>query len=167
MGAMNRCVALVVIGGALVACPPASAIPPVQTVSFRTVAKGDGSSSAISRRESLTIKGEPRWRKLWDAFGGGSEPPEIDFSSQMLIAVTQGRQPSGGHKIRIARIERTRAGWLVKVVETRPGRGCVVAGVITSPYHVVRVPRSTQRVRFERRRTEQSCDRGAELRNDG
>jgi hypothetical protein len=131
-------------------------LPPVQTVPFRTVAKGQG-GGAPSGRRSLTIRGERRWRKLWDALGDGGEPPEIDFASEMLIAVTQGRQPSGGHAIRIERIERTGKGRLVKVVETQPARGCPASGVITSPYHVVRVRRSAQRVRFERRRTQRSC----------
>jgi hypothetical protein len=130
-------------------------VPPLPTVPFRTVVHGE--DSAAGRRQSFTIRGEQRWRKAWDRLGDGDEPPDIDFTREMLIAVTQGRQPSGGHEIRITRIERTAAGWLVSVVEKEPARGCPSAGVITTPFHVVRVPRSTARVRFERRRVERSC----------
>ena len=119
-----------------------------QTVAFRTVAKGDGLSSSIPR-QSVTIRGERRWTKLWDTL---NEPgtPRVDFSRHMLIAVTQGRRPSGGHAIRIRRIERARV-WVVSVVETEPSPGCPSTGVITSPYHVVRVPRSSRPVRFDGR----------------
>ena len=133
----------------------AARVPPLPAVPFRTVAKGE--DSATSRRQSLTIRGEQRWHKAWDQLGDGDEPPDVDFTREMLIAVTQGRQPSGGHEIRITRIEPTGAGWLVSVVEKEPAPGCPAGGVITSPYHVVRVPRSTERVRFERRRVERSC----------
>jgi protease stability complex PrcB-like protein len=125
-------------------------------VPFRSVAKDEGRGTASGRR-SLTIRGERRWRKVWDELGDGDEPPRVDFAREMLIAVTQGRQPSSGHEIRIERIERKHNGRLVTVVEIQPAPGCPAGGVMTSPYHVVRVARSTQRVRFERRRTQRSC----------
>ena len=130
-------------------------VPPLPAVRFRTVAKGD--QSGAGRRQSFAIRGEQRWRKAWDQLGDGDEPPDIDFTREMLIAVTQGRQPSGGHEIRITRIQPTGAGRLVSIVEEEPAPGCPSAGVMTSPYHVVRVPRSADRVRFERRRVERSC----------
>ena len=154
---MTRRAALIAIATALVACPAASAIGPIPTVPFRTVANGDGSSGTSAKRQSVTIRGERRWSNLWDVLGEGGRLPEVDFSKHMLIAVTQGRQRSGGHQIRVERIERTGTGWLVKLVERAPGRGCVVTGVITNPYHVVRVPRSARRVTFERRQTRKAC----------
>ena len=148
---MIRCLVLAVV--ALAALPQASQ---AQTVAFRTVVKGDGLSSSIPR-QSVTIRGERRWTKLWETLGEAGEVPEVDFRRHMLIAVTQGRQPSGGHAIRVRRIVRTGDTWVVSVVETEPSPGCPSTGVITSPYHVVRVPRSSRTVTFERTVTERSC----------
>jgi hypothetical protein len=144
---MIRCLVLAAV--ALVALPQ-------QSVTFRTVVKGDGLSSSIPR-QSVTIRGERRWNKLWDTLNESGEAPEIDFSRYMLIAVTQGRQPSGGHAIRVRRITREQGIWVVSVVETEPSLGCPSSGVITSPYHVVRVPRSTRKVSFERSVVSRSC----------
>ena len=129
---------------------------PQQTVTFSTVVKGDGLSSSIPR-QSVTIRGEARWNKLWDTLNEPGDAPEIDFRRHMLIAVTQGRQPSGGHDIRIRRITREQGMWVVSVVETEPSTGCPSSGVITSPYHVVRVPRSTRNVSFESSVVSRSC----------
>ena len=132
-------------------------LPPLAPIRFRTVAKGDGTSTSRPR-QAIVIRGERRWRKVWDQLGEAGEPPAVDFAREMLIAVTQGPQPSGGHAIRIRRIQPTGASvWRVSVYETAPGRGCPSTGVTTNPYHVVRVRRSAARARFERRPNVRAC----------
>jgi hypothetical protein len=64
---------------------------------------------------------------------------------------------AAGLAIRVRRIVREAGAWVVSVVETEPSRGCPSSGVITSPYHVVRVPRSARRIVFDRTVTERSC----------
>jgi PrcB C-terminal len=144
---------LAVAIAALAACATAQAIPPPAPVPFQTVAKGEGGTSG-DRPRSVTVRSERRWRRVWGSLVGGRRP-DIDFRRHMVIAVGMGSQPSGGHAIAITRIERTGDGWLARVVEREPG--CPAAGVITSPYHVVRVKRSRNDVRFERERREVGC----------
>jgi hypothetical protein len=132
----------------------ASALPPIVTVPFSTVAKG---SNGPARGRNLAIRGERRLRALWDDLGEGDDPPAIDFDRDMVIAVTLGRRPSGGHAVRVERIEDRSKRLLVRVVETRPGRGCPAAGVVTTPYHVVRVRRSARPVHFARRTVDRAC----------
>jgi hypothetical protein len=140
----------------LALAPAALAQRPDSSVAFRTVAKGDGSASSVERREAMTIRSERRWRRLWSRIGTGRRP-KVNFSRHMLIAVTQGRKPSGGHAIEVAHIARVGRNWRVTAIETEPGRDCFTTGQLTSPYHVVRVRRSTARVTFERQRTQKSC----------
>jgi PrcB C-terminal len=144
---------LVVAIAALAVGASAQAIPPPAPVPFQTLAKGEGGTSGDPSR-SVTVRSERRWRRVWRSLAGG-ERPEIDFRRHMVIAVGMGSQPSGGHAIAIKRIERTDDGWLVRVVEREPG--CPAAGVITSPYHLVRVKRTRKDVRFERERREVGC----------
>jgi hypothetical protein len=76
----------------------------------------------------------------------------------MLVVAAQGRQPSGGHQLRIAGVGDPGDALVVDVTEVSPGPGCVTTGVMTSPYHVVRVARSDKPVRFVRHPQEQPCD---------
>jgi hypothetical protein len=126
------------------------------TVTFRTVAKGTGESS-VERRVAFTFKEQRRWNDFWKRVEPDRTRPRVDFSKHMLIAVTQGRKPSGGHSIRITRIDRTGDGWLVHVTERSPGRGCFVTHVVTRPYHVVRVARTGEDVSFDYRRVKRNC----------
>jgi hypothetical protein len=145
-----------------VACPTAPSVSTGRgtasasalTVPFSNVAKG---ANGPARARNLAIHGERRWRALWDRLGESGEPPVIDFDREMVIAVLLGRAPSGGHAIRVERIEDRHHRLLVRVVKTRPGRGCPAAGVVTTPYHVVRLRRSARPVRFERRTIERAC----------
>ncbi len=126
------------------------------SVTFRTVAKGDGASS-VERRVAFTFKEQRRWSDFWKRVEPSQTRPRVDFSKHMLIAVTQGRKPTGGHSIRITRIDRTGDGWLVHVTETSPGRGCFVTQAVTRPYHVVRVARTGEDVSFDYRRVKRDC----------
>jgi hypothetical protein len=136
---------------------PASAEP----VPFRTVAKDDGASSELNRRAGLVIRGERRWKRVWRKLTATIEPrpgrPRIDFSRHMLLVAVQGRQPSGGHRTTIAGVEDTGGRLVVEVDDVSPGPGCITTGVITSPYHVVRVRRSGDPVSFTRHPVERDC----------
>ena len=127
------------------------------TVAFRTVARDDGASGKESRRVEFTFTTQSRWSSFWKRLAPSTKRPRVDFSKHMLIAVTQGRRTSGGHAIRITKINRTDDGWVVHVLETYPGEGCPSTQQITRPYHVVRVPRTGEDVSFERTRTMRDC----------
>jgi PrcB C-terminal len=146
---------LAIATAALAVGASAQAIPPLEPVPFQTLAKGEGGGSVDPPR-SAAVRSERRWRRVWRSLAGG-ERPDVDFRRHMVIAVGQGSQPSSGHAIAIKRIERTGDGWLVSVVEREPGPLCLSAGVMTSPYHVVRVKRTRKDVRFERERREVRC----------
>jgi hypothetical protein len=127
-------------------------------VPFHTVTKGDGGASTIGKRSKLTIKSASRWTDVWEDLGEQGRPRRVNFAKDMLVVVTEARQPSGGRDIEIERIDRVGSGYVVRAVETSPGRGCFTPSVITRPYHVVRVPRVTGRVTFVRRTVVEACD---------
>jgi PrcB C-terminal len=138
--------------------PSGSVVSLRRPVPFRTVAIGDGSSSRLQKPTGLAVKSKARWRTLWRALGAGGKLPPVDFSRHMLLVASQGRQPSGGHQLRIASVGDPGDALVVDVTEVSPGPGCVTTGGITSPYHVVRVPRSDKPVRFVRHPKEKTCD---------
>jgi PrcB C-terminal len=139
----------------------AVAIPPLERVPFRSVAKGDGGSSQLERRDALAIRGERRWRRVWRSLTAGITPrprlPRVDFSRHMLLVAVQGRQPSGGHETTITGVGDTGGRLIAFVDDLSPGPGCITTGAITSPYHVVRVRRSRDPVDFTRHPVERDC----------
>jgi hypothetical protein len=154
--------ALLAATGVLAAAPASGqAIPPLEPVPFHTVAKDDGTSSRLTRRTGLVIRGERRWQRVWRKLTATIEPrprrPRIDFSRHMLLVAVQGRQPSGGHRTTITGVGDTGERLIVDVDDLSPGPGCITTGVMTSPYHVVRVRRSSDPVNFQRHPIERDC----------
>lgn len=85
----------------------------------------------------------------------------VDFRSEMVVAVFMGSQRSSGYAIEVSAIERKMlprpaifppppAQYVlnIDVVERRPPPGSIQASVMTSPYHVVKLARSKDRVAF-------------------
>jgi PrcB C-terminal len=153
-------VALVAVSSLLL-CSVAFALPRLRPVRFETVAQGAGESSTVTARRNRVIKRAKQWRSLWRALTAGlhprSRPPTVDFSRYVLLAVTQGRKPTGGYRIAITSVTKRGARVLVRVRETSPGGDCVTPQVVTSPYHVVRARRTRGAAEFRRTRTIRDC----------
>ena len=68
--------------------------------------------------------------------------PEVDFKKNMVLAVFLGAKPSGGHSVRVTGVTRSGAGLTVLVRPAAPAPDAITPAVITSPYHLVVVPRA-------------------------
>ena len=72
--------------------------------------------------------------------------PRVDFSTEQVLVAAMGTQPTGGYGIEITRVTLMNGGFtggraFVEVSERRPAPGQFVTMALTSPIHVVRVPR--------------------------
>lgn len=72
--------------------------------------------------------------------------PRVDFSTEQVLVAAMGTQPTGGYGIEITKVTLMTGGFtgghaFVEVTETVPAPGQIVTMALTSPIHVVRVPR--------------------------
>jgi uncharacterized membrane protein len=114
---------------------------------LRTIA--GGADSRISDRRRVIVRTPEEWTALWAAHAGPeAEPPPVDFSSQFVAAAFAGQRPTAGHAIEIAGAIEEDGGTRLVVEERRPARGTVTAQVLTSPFHIVSLPRVAGDVRW-------------------
>jgi VWFA-related protein len=106
--------------------------------------------SAISSAEQVVARTEPEWRSLWQRHAPGRPVPSVDFNKLMVVAVFLGSRPSGGYQVEITGVQTIGDTLVVQWSERRPGPGQVAAQVLTSPSHMVTVPRHSGEVRFEK-----------------
>ena len=108
--------------------------------SLTTIARGD--SSHVTEPRRAIARTEEEWRAMWAVHAGPeAAPPAVDLAVHTVAAAFAGEKPSAGHSIEIT--EADRAGGISLAVEERgPGRGMVAAAIITSPFHIVAVPRT-------------------------
>src|SRR5687768_16334443 len=118
---------------------PAPQVEPGTVLEIRRIGRWVGSGIRGARR--LVIRDAATWTQFWSELGAGVRP-EVDFSTDLVIAVASGERSSGGHDIEVRQVARTGGQLRIAVVETSPGEGCVITAALTQPVDVVVVPAS-------------------------
>jgi len=110
-------------------------------VPMRSIAQG--LNSDIDAARQVTVRTADEWSKLWTQHAGESRKPEVDFNKDIVVAVFMGTRPSAAFSIEIVGTRVDGTTLIVTYKETRPAPGGVAAQILTSPYHIVAVPKGT------------------------
>ena len=121
-------------------------VPPV-----RSLDKGAASSIETARQVSVTSA--PQLAALWREHGSTRPQPPVDFGKEMVVAVFLGSRNTSGYAVDILGYRSASPGLkdvIVEYRETAPGRDAISAQVLTSPYHIVVIPKQTGTVSFQK-----------------
>jgi hypothetical protein len=103
----------------------------------------NGFYCGVVERLNYTINDRTSWQNLWnDIYSTCSsipDLPEVNFSTDFILAVFQGERPTGGFVTNITQIDLTEDGYIVYVDELHPGPNCGVTQALTQPYHIVKI----------------------------
>ena len=107
-----------------------------------------GYSSGVASPLRMTIKNQNEWESLLQRHAGGSPAPAVDFKHYMAIAVFMGEKTSGGYAVTINRVT---VGQTLTVYyrEESPSRDSMTSAILTRPYHIIIVERSSLPVVFQ------------------
>ncbi len=109
------------------------------------------------------IRDQAAWGEAWQNLSSREFPPpslpEVDFESQMVIAVFMGVKNSGGYATEITAIKEGGDSIAVFVEETSPGPNCAVTLALTSPFHIVKMKKSDKAVEFSVTQEVNECSR--------
>jgi hypothetical protein len=111
------------------------------------------------------IRDQTEFRKFWENLQttpanegrGVPEAPDVDFRTEMIIAVGMGRRSTGGYSIRIESVQEELEDVRVFYSAVSPGADCVTSQSITSPVVLIRLRKSAKLVRFGARHVIRDC----------
>lgn len=119
----------------------ADSTPSARAVAFVTVDRG--LQSGVRQRLQAIVRTPEQWAALWRRHSGPSAaPPSVDFAAEMVIGVFAGERPATGYEVEITRVLGTDHGLRVSYRQRTPSPGALVRPVLTSPFHLVRLPRT-------------------------
>lgn len=124
------------------------AIAQAATPSVTTVAQGI--HSGISDTMEVIVRSGAEWDALWKSHAGVQPAPPVDFSRELVAAVFLGTRRSGGFSAEIAGYRREGSAFVIDYVERVPAAGVIVTQALTSPFHIVKLPRVEGPIRFRR-----------------
>ena len=129
---------------ALIACLLMSALS--GPADLQTVARG--TLSAVERPRQAAVQTQNEWESLWRQHAPAEPAPPIDFTRRTVLAVFLGTKMTAGYDVEITAVEAGAARVTVRYRERAPGPDDMTAQVITSPFHIVSVPRLTGDITF-------------------
>jgi hypothetical protein len=107
-----------------------------------------GPNSRIDDTRAVVVRSQAEWDALWKSHAGVQPAPSVDFSRELVAAVFLGMRPTGGFGTEITGYRRDGSALVIEYVERMPAAGDLVAQVLTSPFHIVKLPRFDGAVRF-------------------
>ena len=87
---------------------------------------------------------------LWRTHAGDKPLPPVDFTKEMVVGVFLGSRPTAGYSVEIVGTKEQPDGLIVEYREGSPARDMMTAQVITTPYHLVAIPKQAGRVNFNK-----------------
>ena len=125
-----------------------SIVSGLQSPSVETIAMGN--MSGLDEARTAVVRTEAEWSKLWTAHDAAKPRPNVDFTKRMVAAVFLGSRPSAGFGVEVTGTRQDGKALVVEWRETRPAPGTIAAQVLTSPAHLVSIPRFDGEVKFEK-----------------
>ena len=115
----------------------------IDTIARDSLSGVDMPRQAIARTDS-------EWSALWQQHAGGKPLPKVDFGKRTVVAVFLGSRPSAGYGVEVVGARQESKTLIVEWRELRPSADSLLAQVMTSPAHVVSIPRFDGDIKFEK-----------------
>jgi hypothetical protein len=109
-----------------------------------------GPMSGIDTARQVTLRSAAEFATLWKSHAADRKMPDVDFNSNMVVGIFLGSRPTAGFGVEIVSAQPEDGALVVRYKETRPSRDAISAQVITTPFHLVAVPKVEGTVRFEK-----------------
>jgi len=109
----------------------------------------------------VTVRDAGDWRQLWNAVWAGTSPvpplPQVDFTSEMVVAAALGSRATGGFSIYVDSAYRHDDHVEVVIRKESPGAHCATTQAFTHPVDLARIPATGLPVTFRERGTVHDC----------
>jgi hypothetical protein len=146
---MLRC-ALVLAAALVAGCGGGAFLSDDGPVPFSSLAQT--SFSGVGTQDVVVVRSAAEMAALWPRFAGPIVPlpvqPAVDFNAQQVVGVFLGSRPSGCYGVFISSITVTAGRLVVRWKEQTPSPVALCTAVITTPAHLVTLPRSELPVEF-------------------
>ena len=116
------------------------------SVPFGTLARGEETLATLAA--PFAVLDDAAWTAFWLDHSGSTEPPEVDFESEMVIVGAVGRRDEAGDSVEVRRILQVDNGTLTHLFERVPGDFCSPVARTHYPFHIVVSPRTPAPIRF-------------------
>lgn len=118
------------------------------TAEIETIVRDNMSNVEDARQ--VVARTPAEWAALWRLHAGDQTPPKIDLTTRTVVAVFLGSRPSAGYAVEVSGTKQAGKALIVEWREHVPKPGTLSAQVITSPSHLVSIPKFEGDITFRK-----------------
>ena len=109
--------------------------------------------SSRSEGGKFLINSDSEWKSIL----GDNIAKDVNFDEFSAVAVFLGEKPTGGYDIKINSVIEEETAIRVYVEESSPGKKCMVTQAFTSPFEIVKIPKTGKEAYFDISRKITDC----------
>ena len=114
-------------------------------LAYQTLDEGNQSGIDADGTTTRVLNDTTSWTAFWDAHKANQFPPpqrpSVDFATHFVVAVLNGPHPTSDFTMEVLQVRWDDISYTVYHRLTPPCEGCATLQVVTTPFHVVLVPR--------------------------
>lgn len=125
-----------------------------QTVNYQTLGldyvtlkESSMGNSWLTERRNEVLTDIEAFEAFWEELHANQSPrpdlPDVDFATEMVVAVVLGLRSSGGYAVEVKKVAEKGGKIGVLVEETAPGPSCGTFAAMTSPYHLIKMKQAS------------------------
>ncbi len=116
------------------------------SIPFGTLSRGEDTGAKPTA--PFVITDPASWGAFWLDHAGSSDPPSVDFGTEMVVVAAVGERGEAGDSVEVRRILQVGDGTLTHIFERVPGDFCSPIARKHYPFHIVVSPATPPPVRF-------------------
>jgi len=120
----------------------------MQAANLETIARDNMSN--VEDAKQAVARTQAEWAALWRLHAGDQPLPKIDFTKRTVVAVFLGTRPTAGYAVEVSGATPAGKTMVVEWREQAPKPGNILAQVITSPAHLVSLPKFDGEITFRK-----------------
>jgi hypothetical protein len=121
------------------------------------VLKSSSRPSPSELKGIYTFDSRSDFLEIWEEVSSTDLVSQIDFNTDMIIAIFRGVCPSLSYSVFIEKIEENKDSIFVFVQYLNPGENCRQSLAISSPYIIIKIKKSFKQIEFVEREKIKEC----------
>ena len=111
------------------------------TIAFKPLTSGNQTLMQLAAPQAYAFNSQDTFNQFWKQLDvTGSAAPTVDFTKNMVIAVVDKNESSGGYTLKITDVTLFDNALEVDIKRELPAPDCMVSAILTQPFDIVIIP---------------------------
>jgi hypothetical protein len=115
-----------------------------------TASTWTGGNAPVTEESAVLVTDAVTFKQDWQQLRPGETAPDVDFATQAVVFLTAGVEPSAGYSIHLSNLEEKTDQLVIHYKVETPAPGALEAQILTHPWSMQVIPKSTKAVVFQK-----------------